>query len=78
MDRLNLQDPKNESVQTYRDLLKNSKTSPWEAILITDFNSNNIKITYIVLSTKQGQALIFSRLDLYLNPVYFYSGRCTR
>jgi len=42
-NRLNLQDPKNESVQTYRDLLKNSKTSPWEAILITDFNSNNIK-----------------------------------
>jgi len=43
-NRLNLQDPKNESVQTYRELLKNSKTSPWEAILITEFNNtNNIK-----------------------------------
>ncbi len=39
-NRLNLQDPSNESVQTYRDLLKNSETSPWEAILITKFDNN--------------------------------------
>jgi hypothetical protein len=38
-NRLNLQDPKNESVQTYKELLKSSKTSPWEAILITEFNN---------------------------------------
>jgi len=31
---LNLQDPNNESVQTYRDLLKDSKTSPWSGILL--------------------------------------------
>ena len=42
-NRLNLQDPKNESVQTYLDLLENSKTSPWEAILISEPNeSTNI------------------------------------
>ena len=41
-NRLNLQDPNNESVQTYRDLLKDSKTSPWEAILITDLSNNDI------------------------------------
>ncbi len=40
-NRLNLQDPKNESVQTYKELLKSSKTSPWEAILITESNSAN-------------------------------------
>lgn len=31
---LNLQDPENESVQTYRDLLKDSKTSPWSGVLL--------------------------------------------
>ena len=31
---LNLQDPDNESVQTYRDLLKDSKTSPWSGVLL--------------------------------------------
>ena len=31
---LNLQDPENESVQTYRDLLKNSDTSPWSSVLL--------------------------------------------
>ena len=31
---LNLQDPNNESVQTYRDLLKDSKTSPWSGVLL--------------------------------------------
>ena len=31
---LNLQDPENESVQTYRDLLKNSDTSPWSGVLL--------------------------------------------
>ncbi|MAS82260.1 MAG: hypothetical protein CMF45_06190 [Legionellales bacterium] len=38
---LNLQDPGNESVQTYRDLLKDSKTSPWNGILL---NKNSIDI----------------------------------
>ena len=38
---LNLQDPENESVQTYRDLLKDSKTSPWNGILL---NKNSIDI----------------------------------
>ncbi len=33
---LNLQDPENESVQTYRDLLKDSKTSPWSGILLKE------------------------------------------
>ena len=33
-NRLNLQDQRNESVQTYRDLIKNSESTPWEAILI--------------------------------------------
>ncbi len=31
---LNLQDPENESVQTYRDLLGDSNTSPWNSILL--------------------------------------------
>lgn len=31
---LNLQDPANESVQTYRDLLEDSKTSPWQGVLL--------------------------------------------
>lgn len=31
---LNLQDPNNESVQTYRDLLNDSDTSPWRAVLL--------------------------------------------
>ncbi len=31
---LNLQDPKNESVQTYRDLLSDSDTAPWHGILL--------------------------------------------
>ncbi len=38
---LNLQDPDNESVQTYRDLLKDSKTSPWSGILL---NKNSAEI----------------------------------
>ncbi len=33
---LNLQDPENESVQTYRDLLEDSKTSPWKGILLKE------------------------------------------
>jgi len=41
---LNLQDPDNESVQTYRDLLKDSKTSPWSGILLKK-NSANIQAT---------------------------------
>ena len=32
---LNLQDPENESVQTYQDLLADSETSPWFVVLIT-------------------------------------------
>lgn len=31
---LNLQDPKNESVQTYRDLLEDSDSSPWSNVLL--------------------------------------------
>lgn len=31
---LNLQDPKNESVQTYRDLLQDSDSSPWSNVLL--------------------------------------------
>jgi uncharacterized protein len=34
INTLNLQDPENESVQTYRDLLKDSDTSPWSSILL--------------------------------------------
>ncbi len=33
---LNLQDPNNESVQTYVDLLKDSETSPWNGVIVTD------------------------------------------
>jgi len=33
---LNLQDSDNESVQTYRDLLKDSKTSPWSGLLLKE------------------------------------------
>lgn len=43
---LNLQDPENESVQTYRDLLKDSKTSPWSGILLKN-NSNDIQSTKV-------------------------------
>ncbi len=32
---LNLQDPENESVQTYQDLLADSATSPWFVVLLT-------------------------------------------
>lgn len=39
---LNLQDPENESVQTYQDLLKDSKTSPWSGILLKN-NSDDIQ-----------------------------------
>ena len=31
---LNLQNPENESVQTYRDLLNDSDTSPWNSVLL--------------------------------------------
>lgn len=31
---LNLQNPENESVQTYRDLLNDSDTSPWSSVLL--------------------------------------------
>ncbi len=34
INTLNLQDPENESVQTYRDLLKDSDSSPWSSILL--------------------------------------------
>lgn len=43
---LNLQDPGNESVQTYRDLLKDSKTSPWSGILIKEEATEVTKIKY--------------------------------
>lgn len=34
VNTLNLQDPENESVQTYRDLIKDNDTSPWSSILL--------------------------------------------
>jgi len=40
---LNLQDPGNESVQTYRDLLEDSKSSPWNSILLKE-DISEIKI----------------------------------
>ena len=40
---LNLQDPENESVQTYRDLLKDSKTSPWSGVLLKE-NASEIQL----------------------------------
>tara|TARA_R110002072_G_scaffold121618_1_gene255677 strand:- start:59826 stop:62456 length:2631 start_codon:yes stop_codon:yes gene_type:complete len=50
---LNLQDPENESVQTYRDLLKDSKTSPWSGVLLkkntTDIQSTKINIESLAL-----------------------------
>jgi uncharacterized protein len=42
---LNLQDPENESVQTYRDLLKDSDSSPWSSILLKE--NRNEAITAI-------------------------------
>ncbi len=36
---LNLQDPENESVQTYRDLLRDSKSSPWSGNLLIKGNA---------------------------------------
>lgn len=36
INTLNLQDPENESVQTYRDLLKDSDSSPWSSILLKE------------------------------------------
>jgi len=41
VNTLNLQDPENESVQTYRDLLKDSDPSPWNAVLLKQ-NKNDI------------------------------------
>ncbi|MCZ6803612.1 MAG: MMPL family transporter [Proteobacteria bacterium] len=36
INTLNLQDPENESVQTYRDLIKDSDSSPWSSILLKE------------------------------------------
>jgi uncharacterized protein len=45
VNTLNLQDPENESVQTYRDLLKDSDPSPWSAVLLKqDINEVNLAI----------------------------------
>ncbi len=33
---LNLQNPENESVQTYQDLLESSDTTPWNGVIVTD------------------------------------------
>ncbi|MBL1141040.1 MAG: MMPL family transporter [Proteobacteria bacterium] len=41
VNTLNLQDPENESVQTYRDLIKDSDTSPWSSILLKQ-NRNDV------------------------------------
>jgi len=42
INTLNLQDPENESVQTYRDLLKDSDSSPWSSILLKESRSETI------------------------------------
>jgi uncharacterized protein len=42
INTLNLQDPENESVQTYRDLLKDSDSSPWSSILLKENRSDAI------------------------------------
>ena len=53
-NRLNLQDQRNESVQTYRDLIMNSETTPWEAVLIVkskneiDRKKNQIELLPLV------------------------------
>ncbi len=39
---LNLQDPDNESVQTYIDLLKSSDHSPWNGVIVTDNRADAI------------------------------------
>lgn len=42
INTLNLQDPENESVQTYRDLLKDSDSSPWSSVLLKENRSDAI------------------------------------
>ncbi len=42
INTLNLQDPENESVQTYRDLLKDSDSSPWSSILLKENRSDAV------------------------------------
>ncbi len=42
INTLNLQDPENESVQTYRDLLKDSDSSPWSSVLLKESRSEAI------------------------------------
>jgi uncharacterized protein len=42
INTLNLQDPENESVQTYRDLLKDSESSPWSGILLKENRSDTV------------------------------------
>ena len=41
---LNLQNPDNESVQTYQDLLKDSDNSPWHVVLLPRDKSTAIKL----------------------------------
>ena len=43
INTLNLQDPENESVQTYRDLIKDSDSSPWSSILLKQSREETIK-----------------------------------
>jgi hypothetical protein len=42
INTLNLQDPENESVQTYRDLLKDSDSSPWSSVLLKQNRSDAV------------------------------------
>ncbi len=43
INTLNLQDPENESVQTYRDLLKDSDSSPWSSVLLKQSRDEALK-----------------------------------
>jgi uncharacterized protein len=58
---LNLQDPENESVQTYRDLLKDSKTSPWSGVLIKE------NITEVQLAKQNIESLSLVDKVVWLN-----------
>jgi len=50
---LNLQDPENESVKTYQDLLADSDTSPWSSIVLAEGrdNARQVKKQLSILDT---------------------------
>ena len=82
---LNLQSPENESVQTYRDLLADSDTSPWNATLLarsyaeaerlsTRLESlplvdNTVWIKDLVPEEQEGKLAIIDEMDLLLGAM---------